>query len=396
MLSAKSAGLLILLLSAGILTAGDWPLWRGPANNGISAETGWKPSGIKKVLWEKNVGIGYSCMTVADGKLYTLGNKDGKDIIICLDAGTGDEKWHYSYACSPGKSYPGPRATPVIYKKCIYSLSSEGLLNCLDAAAGKLKWSKKVGGGGAKNLRWKYSGSPCPVDGKIIINAGKTGMAFDAATGRELWKSGGTGGYATPIIFTSDGEKYAAIFSKDTLEIVSVKDGRSAASYPWKTKYDINAADPLVIGDGMIFITSGYGHAGALLKFSGGKLKKIWENQNMKSQFSSPVFYGEYIYGTDGKAGKGNLLCLSVKDGSVKWKYEKNYYGSIIIAGEKIIFLTDRGKILIGKASPDGFKPETGDYVMKNAGKCWTMPVLADGRLYCRGSNGKLVCFDMN
>jgi outer membrane protein assembly factor BamB len=210
-----------------------------------------------------------------------------------------------------------------------------------------------------------------------------------------LWKSKGVGGYATPVIFSSGEKKFAAIFSKDTLEIVSVNDGKVAASFPWKTKYDVNAADPLIIDNDKIFITSGYGHAGALLKFSNGKLTKIWENQNMKSQFSSPVFYNGYIYGTDGKTGRGNLMCMSVKDGSVKWQYEKNYYGSIIIADGKIIFLTDRGKVLIGKASPDGFKPEAADYVMKNAGKCWTMPVLANGRLYCRGANGKLVCFDM-
>jgi len=228
----------------------------------------------------------------------------------------------------------------------------------------------------------------------VLINAGERGMAFDQKSGEVLWKSTGTGGYATPVVFEQQGKKYVAMFSKDTLQIVNLKDGRSVTSTPWKTKYDVNASDPIVEGD-KIFISSGYGHAGGLFEFKSGRLKQLWKNQSLKCHFSTPVLFKGYLFGSDGQTGKGNLVCLSLKDGKEKWRDKKSGYGSLIISEGKIIYLNDKGKMMIGKCSTSSFSPEATGDVLRDAGKCWTMPVLVNKKLYCRGANGKLLCLDM-
>jgi outer membrane protein assembly factor BamB len=176
--------------------------------------------------------------------------------------------------------------------------------------------------------------------------------------------------------------------------VVKLKDGKVVTSVPWKTKYDVNASDPIVFGN-KIFISSGYDHGCALFEFKNKRLKQIWFNKNLRCQFSTPVLYKGYIYGSDGKTGKGTIVAVSINDGSEAWREEKAGYGSLIIADNRIIYLTDRGKLIVGKVSPSSFKREISQYVLTKAGKCWTMPVLANKKLYCRGGNGKLICIDM-
>ena len=93
--------------------ATDWPRWRGPNMNGISAETGWlakwSAEGPKQ-LWKVNVGAGYSAVAVGKGRLYTMGNRKNTDTIWCLNAATGEELWKQSYPCR-NVQHPGPRVS---------------------------------------------------------------------------------------------------------------------------------------------------------------------------------------------------------------------------------------------------------------------------------------------
>ncbi len=386
-------GILTLFISLTLLSD-DWPFWRGLNHNGISAEKGLKIEKIKSPLWEINVGAGYSAVAVVGKCLYTMGYKDDNDTVVCLDANTGKNLWKYSYPCGRGGGYAGTRATPVVVDGSVFTFSNKGLLNCLDAETGAKKWSKSVSGKGTKNLKWKYSGSPRLVDGLVIINAGKHGIAFNQKSGEEVWRSPGTGGYATPVVLEQNGVNYILLFSQNSLQAVNVKDGKLVASFPWKTQYDINAADPIVFGD-KIFISSGYDHGCALLEFKKHTFKQLWFNKNMKCQFSSPILYKGSLYGSDGKTGKGSLVAISIEDGSELWRDSKTGYGSLIIADDRIIYLNDKGKLIIAKVSNAAFKPEISFQVLKKAGKCWTMPVLANKKLYCRGANGKLICLDL-
>ncbi len=370
----------------------DWHTWRGPNANGISSETGWNPKSAKK-LWTRELGVGYSTVSVKGDKLYTMGHEEGEDTVYCLDAGTGDKVWDYSYPCETGK-YKGPRATPVVDGDNLYTVSRTGHVICFDAAFGKVKWkTDALDKTGNENIRWGISSSAVIEDDLLLLNIGDAGMALDKNSGKVEWKSKGKHSYASPVLFDHKGKRCAAIFSSPGLQIVEAKTGKEIASYDWVTKYDINGADPLIIED-KIFISSGYKHGAAMLDFSSGELKPVWENEVMHNQFSSGLYMDGYIYGIDGQTkGKGFLRCIAAKDGSEIWKMRIGF-GSVIAADGKLIALGEDGTLYIAEATPEGYKElaKTSTGLEK---LCWTPPVLANGIIYCRNDKGTLVAIDV-
>ncbi|MBN1865483.1 MAG: PQQ-like beta-propeller repeat protein [Victivallales bacterium] len=383
--------LAVLFLSASVFCA-DWPDWRGPDRDGVSKEKGWDPQKVGNVAWGKELGVGYAGIVVLGNRAYTLGNRGGKDIVYCLDVSDGKEIWTYSYNCPDGGGYAGPLASPVISGGELFTLSREGHVHCLEANTGKLRWSQTIAGKGPEKVTWSYAGALTVEGGLVLVNAGEKGTALDIKTGEVEWTSRGKGGYASLVVFGKG--RYLAMFSSRALKVVETKSCKEAASFEWVTSHDVNAADPIVEGSN-IFITSGYGRGGALLSFSGGKLKKVWENKSLCSHFSTPVLFDGHLYGVNGNAGSGQLVCIELKSGKGKWSEKSVGFGSLMVADGKIIYLNERGTISVAEASPKGFKRISSADVLRGAGKCWTMPVLSNGRIFCRGSNGKMVCLDV-
>jgi len=377
--------------------AASWPRWRGPDANGVSSESGWStdwPEGGPKRLWRAHVGRGYSAVAVAGGRVYTMGNRNGTDTVWCLDAGKGTVVWKHSYPCA-GKSYPGPRATPTVEAGRVYTLSRDGQVFCLDAEKGTVVWSKNVAAAtGARPPTWGFASSPVVEGDLLLLNVSSAGTALFKTTGKVAWKSPpGKSGYATPVVFDAGGRRCAAIFSAKSLVVVDVKTGRKLWSYPWKTSYDVNAADPIVLGDKM-FISSGYKHGCALLQFGRGTPRLVYQNGNMQNHFSSSVLYKGHLYGSSGNVNSNAaLVCIDFRTGQVKWSKRGFKMTSLMIADGKLVILTQNGLLAVAEATPAGFKPLAQAKVMK--GTCWTVPVLAGGKIYCRNHEGELICLDV-
>src|SRR5262245_40772019 len=101
----RLAWALLLLLLPGFATRSrgdDWPNWRGPHGDGISRETGlvksWPATG-PKALWTVDLRGGYSSVVVADGRLVTQTKDGNEDLVLCLNARTGQKLWEYRYPC---------------------------------------------------------------------------------------------------------------------------------------------------------------------------------------------------------------------------------------------------------------------------------------------------------
>lgn len=381
-------------------SADDWPNYRGPTHDGISAEKGWKSQwdDEPKVLWKKNVGIGFSSFSVAKGKAYTAGWDDEKDTVICFDAATGAEVWKHSYPADLGDKYyeGGTSATPTIADGAAYWLGRWGDLIAFDAASGKVRWQKNVQKETGANIPdWGYAGSVL-VHGKLlIVNVGEAGTAVDKSDGRVVWKSGPkSAGYSTPKLAKVEGKECVLLASGKSYVAVDPSSGAKQWEYPWPTAYDINAAAPIPLGN-EVFISSGYDQGATLLKVSGGSPSSIWRNKEMRNQFNSSVLIDGYVYGVDGNDRKNaSLKCLDWKTGKTKWE-RKNYGpGSLMAAVGKLICLSERGELIIAEASPDKFTELGRMQVL--SGKCWTAPVLANGRIYCRNAAGAVVCLDVS
>jgi outer membrane protein assembly factor BamB len=391
----------LILAFMGLLTtapaqAEDWFRWRGPDLNGISRETGWQvnwPTEGPKPLWKASVGTGFSSMSVSHGRVYTMGNQQEQDTVYCFDEKNGASIWKHSYPCvlDPNLYEGGPSSTPTVDGDRVYSLSRKGDLFCLEAPTGKVVWSKNVHAElDVKIPTWGFAGSPLVEGSLVILNVGDAGTAFDKKTGKLAWTSGkGVSGYSTPVVFNHGKDRCVALVAAQSAIALKVADGSKVWSYPWKTSYDVNAADP-IISDGRMFVSSGYGHGGALVDISREPQVKIWENKSMRNHISNSVLWQGHLYGVD----ENELKCMVWDTGEVKWGEKKFGKGSLMMADGKIIGLSDKGELLVAAASPTEFKPLARAQVL--GGKCWSVPVLSNGRIYCRNAKGDLVCLDVS
>jgi outer membrane protein assembly factor BamB len=106
------------------------------------------------------------------------------------------------------------------------------------------------------------------------------------------------------------------------------------------------------------------------------------------------VLLGNYLYGVDGDTTeKPPLKCVEAETGTEKWKVPGFGSGGVSVADGKLIALSATGELIVAPASPDGFKPAARAQVL--GGKCWTVPVLANGFVYCRNSRGDIVAVDL-
>jgi len=366
----------------------DWPNWRGPDHNGISNETGWTtnwPGGTPKILWRASVGQGFSSFTVVGDRVYTMGHADGNDTVYCLKAGTGEVVWKRSYRCPPVQ-YPGPRATPTVDGAYLYTFSQAGDLNCFKADTGTVIWSRKVP---ASPPQWGFASSPFIYGNLVIVNAGTSGMAFNKGTGRPVWSGGnGKAGYASVVPYKRGSRTMLLVFSSRALFGVSPANGRRLWSFDWVTNYDVNAADPLVVGGG-VFISSGYGVGCAMLSLARGAPRVVWRNHDMKNHYNSTVRWKDALYGFDDAV----LRCLDLKTGRSQWAQPGLGKGALMIADGKLIILSERGELVIAEASPDSYKVLARGQAVR--GHCWTTPILANGRIYCRTDRGDVACVDV-
>jgi outer membrane protein assembly factor BamB len=398
MISLALTGLMVLVVAGPSAWGADWPCYRGPSHNGISQETDWSSnwgSAGPKVLWEKSIGIGFATTAVAGGRVYNSGNSDKKtDTVYCFDAQTGQELWKHSCPCPllPNSYEGGTLSTPTVDGAKIYTLSKIGDLFCLEAASGKVLWHKQLDKEmGFQLPTWHFSSSALIAGDMLLLNMGTAGLALNKNTGEPLWQNGkGKCGYATPVPFEMDGQPCLAIMSEVTLFAVRQTDGKQLWKYPWKTMYEINAADPVVI-DNQMLITSGYKHGCALLEFNAAGATKLWENKAMSMQINSPIVREGFAYGFDENVFK----CVKLDDGKEMWQDKGLGKGSLMMSADgRLIITSEKGELVIAKADPQKFDVVARAQILPKT-KCWTSPVLANGRIYARNAAGNFVCVDV-
>jgi outer membrane protein assembly factor BamB len=192
---------LLLLACFPVTTsfAADWPQFLGPERNSTSTETGLLQSWAEKgppILWQREVGEGYSAPVLAGERLILFHRVGNEEIVECLNAADGKEKWKHgeatNYSDPLGKG-DGPRSTPSIAGDRVYTLSPGGRLLCLNLNDGKKVWQREL----LKdyNVPASYFGvgtSPILEAGRLLVNVGGRGagiVAFDKDSGKEAWKA---------------------------------------------------------------------------------------------------------------------------------------------------------------------------------------------------------------
>ncbi len=399
--SIKASISLALIAFSAYSKGGDWPNWRGPSHDGFSTETAWSLEKAE-VVWKKHVGVGFSSMSVVDNLVYTQGHdgrkKGGKETVYCLSAKTGEVVWsdEYPAAIVDYLHEGGPCATPTVYSGRLYTISKDGRLKCFNALNGKVIWERNMmkAAGMRKPPEWGFAGSPYVLNDKLLIEGGYT-FALDLESGKDIWRSESfRHAYGTPATFTHKGKSLIATLKTDGLVILDASDGSTLAFRKWETSFRTNSTTPIPLSDGRIFISTGYRRGSALLQLKGDGLQTIWENKNLSNHMNNSVIYNGHIYGFDGNthmAGPKEMVCLELATGTVKWRAGAALRcGSLMAADNRMLALGERGQLIEAPLSPEGFEPTV--EIQALTGKCWTVPVLANARIYARNAKGTLVC----
>ncbi len=394
---------LLLVLSLS-LAAEDWPQWRGPARDGRSAETGlaaeW-PAGGPALLWQAEIlGEGYASFAVVGGRLYTQGQKDGRQFVIALDAATGKLIWQTAngdtYADGRGG---GPRGAPTLDNGRLYALGSSGNLLCLDAASGKQVWEvnllRKYG---ARNIRWGLSESPL-IDGeKIIVSPGGRGaavVALNKSDGSLIWKSeSDEAGYSSAVVAEAGGVRMYVLLTGDAAIGLRADSGELLWRYSKVANGTANIATPIVKGN-HVFVSSDYGTGCALLKLSrdgaGVRADEVYFSRDMRNHYSSSVLVGEYLYGFSSRI----FTAMNFMTGEVGWKDRSVGKGQVIFADGKLFLQGEDGIVGLVTPDPGEYKEISRFEVGRGKYPTWTLPVIADGRLYIRDQD-LLRCYDVS
>ena len=382
--------------------AKDWPFWRGPNRNGITFEKGWDPQALKngpKILWQANVGEGYSAASVKNGYLYTLGKTDQKNTIYCIEEETGIEVWTFIYDC-PVRGYSGTFSTPVIDNGCVYVMDRNGGIHCLEAETGHRRWFvEAIKEFNAIPPKYGFSGSPVINGNQVILNACAYGIALDKHTGKKIWVSpSGKCGYATPVIYAYGNKRCAAIFSHRRINGVSLGTGERLWHFPWIFNDGADSADPVVVGN-RIFISTAYRNGATTIDFTNNSPKQLWFKKDIQDEFGSSIYKDGYVYVPHGdtRHRTAYLKCIDFNTGEEMWCRDTGHC-SLIYVDEKFVVLNQWGDLLIMEATEKGYKDLVQTKVVQTSGndRCWTAPVLTNGRLFVRTSKGTLLCVDVS
>ena len=412
---------LTLLLSRPA-SAGDWPQYRGPQRNDLSAETGllkkWPDAG-PRLLWTfKNTGIGYSGPAIVGERLYMSGGRAGTEYLMALDMravrnGTVAEVW--SVAIGPtfdwegNKWSAGPSATPTVDGNLVFALGGRGDLICVEAATGRLVWKKNLPteleaeinpiGGGPKKLGWGFTWSPM-VDGEQLIcfPGGSKGTlaALNKRTGAVLWRSREAtdqAAYTSPMLAEFDRvRQYVALTNKGLLG-VDAKSGRLLWSWRREKPYSTEVVNsPIILGN-LVYVTVGAGNGCDLLRVTRAgaqfKVEEVYANKKLANHHGNVVLFGNHVYGF----GEGHgWTCQELKSGETVWAERRQLRsGALTYAdGHFYCYSENDGVVALIEAGTAGWK-ESGRFTIpqqsalrKPGGKIWTPPVVAGGRLFLR------------
>lgn len=402
------------------LSAFDWKQYRGPNHNGHSNEKiqnkrwGAGPT----VLWKSDkYPLGFASFTTSGDQCFTVCARGGKEVVVAIDSNNGNENWSHTmtpaeYGHTGGNAGArnnsggdGPRSTPTIYDGMVYVMSADLVLYCLAEDNGKLVWKKDIlKEYEGENIRWKNAASPVIENDRIFIAGGgpkHAMMALDVDTGKLLWSTGDDKmTHSTPTLATIHGIRQVVFFTQTGL--VGVAAATGAELWRFNFKFSISTAiSPIVAGD-VVYCSAGYNVGSAAVKisrqgdeFSAEEIWRVHGHKNVANHWSTPVYQDGYLYGMFSfkKYGNGPLKCVELATGKVVWSKEGFGPGNCIIVDGHILALSDDGHVVLAEASPKRYREVSRVKVL--SGKCWTTPILSNGRIFVR-STKESACLDIS
>lgn len=389
-------------------SAGEWPQFRGPKRDNRSTETGllssWPDQGPPLAWSARGLGEGYSAVSIADGKVFTMGNTQAGESVIALDLATGREVWSTRTGGQPYRNGQGngPRGTPAVADGRVYALGASGQLVCLDADSGSMQWSGNIlQQYNAENIGWGISESLLIDGDKVICTPGgqrATMVAINKNSGQAEWTalvpSSPKAAYSSAIAVEVGGVRQYVNFTHSGAVGIRASDGTVMWGQREGANGTANASAP-VFHDDHIFVASGYGTGGALFRLAsnGGRTSSrlAYANKDMKNHHGGMVVVDGYLYGTDEQI----LKCINLTTGRMAWQGRSVGKGAVTYADGHVYVRGENGQVALFEASQRGYE-EKGQFgqPQRSGRPAWAHPVVADGKLFLRDMD-TLLAFDI-
>jgi outer membrane protein assembly factor BamB len=401
---------LLLAIPASRAAGPEWPGWRGPSRDALSRETGlvssWPAAG-PPLLWKATgMGGGFSSVAIVDGRIFTMGDRDGGQYLLAFSADGGAPLWKTRVGPVWNDEYGGPRGTPTVDGGSVYAIGTEGDLVAVLAASGKELWRRSLPRdfGGHVMSGWRWSESPLVDGDRVIVTPGARSaalVALEKATGKEIWRAAlpdlGPAGkdgaaYASIVVSNAVGQKQYVQLVGRGLVGVRASDGQFLWGYNRVANNVANISTPIVRAN-WAFASTGYQTGSALVELAkkdkGLEAREIYflSAKTFQNHHGGMVLVGNHVYGGNGQS-KGFPICVEFVTGKVAWGGDIRNAGTgsaaVVYADGNLYFRYQNGVVLLIQATPEGYK-EKGSFTIPDVTKpSWSHPVVLDGRLYLR------------
>jgi outer membrane protein assembly factor BamB len=417
-----------LLFLSALPALDDWPQWGGPKGDLVWRESGIVrdlPPGLLPRVWSAPIGEGYAGPAVAAGKVFVTDlverrGRNAKERALCLDAATGKLLWTHEWAVEYGIQYPaGPRATPLVDGDRVVVLGAVGDLFCLEVGSGTVVWKKNLPADFEAGIAtWGFAAAPI-LDGDrlICLVGGRKGalvVAFDKATGKELWRSledPGVG-YCPPQIATLGGLRQLIVWHPEAVSSIDPADGKPIWTHPWKIRSGLCVPSPRAVGD-RLFLTAFYDGPLMLEAAPGGRsVRVVWQGASRSEQqtdglhsiMPTPWVTESHVYGI---CSYGQLRGLDAKTGKRLWETrqptgEGRWWNAFLVPHEDRFFIhNEQGDLIVATLSPEGYKETSRAKLVEPTRKVqnrmtiWSHPAFAMKSVFARNDK-ELVRVDLS
>ena len=403
----------------------NWNQYLGPNRNatvtGKKILRSWTENGPKE-LWSFPLGEGYGGASIFDDEVFILDRKTGEsDILRCINLDSGEEKWNYSYEAKGELPYPGSRAVPTVDKKYIWSVGPHGHLYCFDRKTHQPVWNhnllKEFEG---KPSTWGVSQSPVIHQNLVIVapHGEKAGVtAFNKISGELVWKSRPLTGHnfhVSPTLANFGGTDQVIIISPydrndstKTHEVVAFDANSGKELWKYNGLHSYATITPAtVIDDKRLFLTDcsyndNYDPVSIMLEITKEgavfKVKELFLTKKTGSKIHPAVLFENHLYLNHTK-NPFQMKCMTL-DGEEVWEKDSASgfeLGALILVNGLILNQNGKnGDIHLIEPSPEGYK-ELGkaSFFSSKKSQAWAPLAYSQGKLIIRDL-GKMVCIDL-
>jgi hypothetical protein len=380
-------------IGAGQSSPRDYPQWRGRNRDGeasaFTAPKSW-PEALSR-RWKVDVGEGYATPLVVADIVYCFTRRGGDEVMTALDAATGKELWHAGYPAPYTPSSPaaahgaGPKATPAFRDGRLFTLGISGIVAAFDAATGKILWKTDAP---SEPPFFSAASSPVVEGGVVMVHPGNYGplTAYDVRSGEIRWTAGEGGFFASPLVATLAGTRQVITVTQSSVIGVSVADGTLLWRYPWPGGE--GGTMPVMHGETVIVGALNAGAAAFTPRARDGKwtAEPVWTTKDVSLYLSNPVVIGDALFGFSRRAS-GQFFALDAKTGKVLWlgAPREATNSAVVKAGDLLLLLNDDGTLIVARGSQTGFEPLKRYTVAETA--TWAQPSVSANRVFIKDAS---------